>query len=415
MSDQLLEFGFELVVVDEAHSFKNTDSQRAIALTAFLKTIERSSMVHDVNFTCPICKHVWVKSVEIDISSTDNRKVVSERSACSKCGAAVSVSAALHIKVQRKCQIILLTGTPIKNRASEYFVPLNLVAPELFPSKKAFERRWLDGERINPYRYDEFKRMIAPYVLRREKEDVYKDVPKLNRIFTHITIEDERLKKAYNACLDRIEATANQRGQFIYFQSIGELQVLRQICGLAKVQWISDYVETFLADSEREKLAIGYHHHSVRDALRNSLDHFGTMKLDGEDSPQTKDRIAHKDFELSNKQILLLGMQAAKEGLELVYISNAIVAEREWSSAEEEKFEFRFYNPDLSYLAAKGFPNKITTIEYIIAQKTIDGFFYDMVENKRAIFGETISNNWSLDTDQTSFQQLCEQTLGSRL
>jgi hypothetical protein len=421
MSDLLLEFGFKLCIVDEAHSFKNTDSQRSRALTAFLKNIERSTLQHTFHFTCPMCSEQWDEPIEIKVDQHDATKRVSKSSACLKCFAKVNMSAALHLETKRNCGIVMLTGTPIKNRADEYFVPLNLIAPEQFPSLKQFKTTWIavDGRRINPYRLDAFKQKIAPFVLRREKEDIYTDLPKMNRIFTVITIDDERLKKAYNQVLDEMEAdtafrtTKSNGGGF--FENIGKLQKLRHICGLAKVNWVADYAETFLYDSEKAKLAIGYHHLDVRDALSYQLAQFGTCKLDGADNPQTKDRIAHKYFRTAPEQILLLGETACKEGLELMYIENALVTERQWSSAEEEQFEYRFYNPDKGYMEAQGLPNKVTTVEYIVAKGTIDQFFYELVEEKRAIFGETIATNWDMTTDSGSFKDLVERTLATRL
>lgn len=480
ISDQLLEFGFKLCIVDEAHSFKNTDSQRSRALTAFLKNIERSELEQTWTFTCPMPhkesdftkvlnvqpgetvkdaykraslkthpdvggsgdafrkvneaylalqaaegrsteKASWTEKVTIQTSTAEAMRNVSKTSHCPICGATVQQSAALHLETKRNCGIIMLTGTPIKNRADEYFVPLNLIAPEQFPSQTAFRKTWIgeDGRRINPCRLEAFKERIAPFVLRREKEDIYKDLPSMNRIFTVIEVADERLRKAYNMVLDEMEADSlfkdskSHGGSF--FDSIGKLQKLRRICGLAKVNWVADYAETFLYDSDKAKLAIGYHHLDVRDALSYQLTQFGTCKLDGADSPQTKDRIAHKYFRTAPEQVLLLGETACKEGLELVYIENALVTERQWSSAEEEQFEYRFYNPDLEYLKKLGLENKRTQVEYIVAKGTIDQFFYELVEEKRAIFGETIATHWDMTTDSGSFKDLVERTLATRL
>lgn len=418
MSDRLLEFGFKLCIVDEAHSMKNTDSQRTRGLIAFLKNIERSSLNVEIPFCCSNCKNEWKENVEIQIKHEEETHRVHHSSYCQKCFTQVVYQSARSIKVERNCKVILLTGTAIKNRAEEYFVPLNILAPGHFPSLTSFRRTYLDQEsgwkRVAPGKMDAFKAAIKPFVLRREKEDIYKELPKLNRLFTTITIEEERLKKAYNQVIDEMEHNM-ATGNYSYFSNIGELQRLRQICGLAKVGFVADYAETFVSDSEKAKLAIGYHHHSVRDALRYKLEEFGICKLDGQDSPQQKDYIAHKYFEKSDKQILLLGEQACKEGIELVYIDYALMTERQWTSTDEEQFEFRFFNPDLGYLKSRGLENKVTTIEYIIAKNTIDQFFGELVEEKREIFGETISNNWSIDQDAGSFRELMERTVSSRL
>ena len=115
----------------------------------------------------------------------------------------------------------MLSGTPIKNRADEFFVPLNLVSPERFPSLQNFRRRWLVQDqkgkwsRVSPHSVDLFKKEVSGFYLRREKEDVYKEIPKLNRLFTPIEITDERLKKAYNQVLDEIELTRSSQPEEI--------------------------------------------------------------------------------------------------------------------------------------------------------------------------------------------------------
>lgn len=413
MSDRLLKFGFKLCIVDEAHSFKNTDSNRSQALLAFLREINRAEITHEIPFTCMICKHQWTETVTVEIKTSDATQRVSKHTICPACFANASHSAAAHVKVTRKCGVVMLTGTAIKNRADEYFVPLNILAPDKFPSLEHFRRRWLEQDakgkwsRVNRYRFDEFKETIAPYVLRREKEDVYTDLPTLNRMFTIITIDDARLKEAYNKVLDRLERDLDA-GRAGFFENIGELMLLRQICGMAKVKWTSDYVESMLMDSDKAKVAIGIHHHSVRDNLAYNLAQFGVMKLSGEDSAEAKDRIMTR-FESSPERCLVINMLAGGVGMDFHYVNNVLILERQWSSADEEQFEFRFYNPDKSIKTAA------TNIEYVIAKGTIDEWFYDMVEEKRQIFGETIGTNWSLSGDPTSFKQLVEKTVANRL
>ncbi len=411
MSDILLNFDpkFKLVIVDEAHSFKNVDSQRSRALTAFLKNIERSTLTNVINFQCPKCLNTWQETVELKLNGNEAIQRSSKSSHCEKCFTQVNVSSAQHIKVERQCGIIPLSGTIIKNRAEEFFVTLNLVAPHIFTSLVSFRRGWCtpDGKRILPYRWEEFKKLIKPFYLRREKEDVYSDVPAINRLFTVIEIEDQKLKNAYNRVLDNIEENMNRTG-FSYFSNIGELQQLRQICGIAKMDWVEDYATTFLENTEKGKLAIGVHHHSVRDGLSNKLQPFGVLKLSGEDSPQRKDWVM-KNFESDTNQILVINMLAGGVGMDFHYCDNALVVERQWNSADEEQFEFRFYNPN------KSIKNRPTTIEYSVAKGTVDEFFYELVEEKRSIFGETIATNWDLKNDTSSFRQLMERTVASRL
>lgn len=416
MVQKFLEFGFKLVIVDEAHSFKNTDSKRSQALIQFLCTISKESITYEVPFTCFGCRHAWTETVTKDVQGAADgltTERVSKTAYCPKCNGYNHHSCTVEYECTRKCGVILLTGTAIKNRADEYFVPLNIVAPQQFPSKDHFRKRYLcqDAQgkwsRVSRWAMDDFKKVIAPYVLRREKEDVYTDLPELNRIYTIITIDDSRLKAAYNAAVERLEIAAT-RSDYKFFDTIGELAILRQICGLAKVDWAADYAEAMLTDSDNQRLALGIHHHSVRDSLAYKLSNVGVLKLSGEDSAESKDRIM-RQFETSPERILIINTLAGGVGMDFHYCSDVLVLERQWSSADEEQFEFRFYNPD------KSIKQSATRVEYIIAKGTIDEFFHDLVSTKRKIFGETIGTNWDLSQDAGSFKELVERTIAGKL
>lgn len=418
MVSKLLAFGFKLVIIDEAHSFKNPESQRSQALIQFIQQISQKEITKEIKLSCVMCYHEWSEetTIKLDLRLNEGKGKNYHHSQCPECGTKTSqVSEKVEvINAQRKCGVVMLTGTPIKNRADEYFVPLNLLNPQKFSSLEKYRRDWLVQDqrgkysRINPYRLDQFKKEISNFVLRREKEDVYDSLPELNRMFTVITIEDERLKQAYNKVLDKIEAQMESKENYTFFDSIGELMLLRQICGMAKVNWTADYAETMLLDSDNSRLAIGIHHHSVRDTLAYKLSNIGVLKLSGEDSAERKDSIMRK-FENSPERILVINMLAGGVGMDFHYCNNVLILERQWNSADEEQFEYRFYNPDKSIKTAS------TNVEYIVAKGTIDEFFYDMVEEKRAIFGETIANNWSLEGDPDSFRNLMERTVSSRL
>jgi hypothetical protein len=114
-------------------------------------------------------------------------------------------------------------------------------------------------------------------------------------------------------------------------------------------------------------------------------------------------------FETAPEKILIINMLAGGVGMDFHYVNNVLILERQWSAADEEQFEFRFYNPD------KSIKNVSTNVEYAIAKDTVDEFFHDLVEEKRVIFGETLGTNWNLQSDQESFRSLLEKTVRGRL
>jgi SNF2 family DNA or RNA helicase len=305
----------------------------------------------------------------------------------------------------------MLTGTAIENSAMEYFFPLNIVAPEIAHSKEHFKRTWLtdDGKRVKSWRLAEFRDMLKPYVLRREKGDVFTDLPELNRIFTVMKVENEALKKLYNDKLDEIEARSVS---FTTFDGLGELAILRQIAALAKVDWAAEYLSEALDEDTTTKYAVGMHHHSVFNTLKYKLDtmNIGAVRFSGSESAEEKYRIEKNFAHNMKERVLIINMLAGGVGCDFHETPNVIALERQWNGAKESQFEHRFYNPDRKIMG-----NNNTTIEYVLAQGTIDEWWHNMVESKRKIFGETISNEWNIETDTVSFRSLLDQTIAGRL
>jgi SWI/SNF-related matrix-associated actin-dependent regulator 1 of chromatin subfamily A len=342
------------VIVDECHSFKNQSSKRSQALVAYCQT----------------------KNIE---------------------------------------KKLFLSGTPIKNRADEYFVPLNLCRPDLFPSIARFRRDWLVQDykgkwsKINPYRMEEFQSMLSEFVIRREVNDVMKDLPSFRRIFTEMTIEDETLKAQYNKELARMQGVIDGKSNFSYWDVRENLMTLRRITGLAKVSFVVQYVDLFLDSTEQEKIAIGIHHKGVRDLLYNGLMDRGikTLKLSGEDSAENKERIK-KEFSKPDNRVLIISELAGGVGMDGLQIANnVLVIERQWSSADEEQFEARFW---------RNGQTRPVLAEYLHARGTIEEYFSALVEEKRGIFKDVVQ--WSgldLSSNTEALRDVVEKAIHNKL
>jgi SNF2 family DNA or RNA helicase len=415
--ESLKKIKFKLIIADEAHSFKNTESNRSQALTEFVAFQNTGETTNIVKFTCPKCSHEWSETGSHKYDKRIGVETIGKSSKCPKCFWWVTVRAAAPEKQEEKekpCGLILLTGTPILNRAEEYFVPLNLVNPEKFSSLERFRSHWLEQDskgrysRVKSYYLDSFKETIKPYLLRREKEDVYTDLPKLNKIYTLIDPDKSKMRDHYNQVLDKLELKLAQKANPTYWDLADDMMELRRICGMMKLMWTVEYLEDCTSETAA-KYAIGIHHESVRELLYLKL---GTdrncFKLSGQDSAEQKDRIM-RQWEHSPQQFLIINMLAGGVGMDFHYCDNVLVLERQWNSETESQFEFRFYNPD------KSIKKNPTNIEYIICKGTLDEWWYDMVEEKRKVVGETMYNHWDLERDSDSFLSLVERTCASRI
>ena len=422
LAQVLKSFCIDLVIVDECHSFKNPDSARSQALVAFLQDISQTEISRDFILSCIMCGERWSETVKIKINCRNKQSGIQYRHAttCPKCKSRVVQYQDQMIVLddkERTKGLILLSGTPIKNRAEEYFIPLNLMRPDIFTSLLSFRRQWLTQDengkwnRIAPWRLEAFREVTADFIIRREKNEVL-SLPAFRRTFDKIGIEGEEFKTAYNAALDalqeRVDALAAEGKEMSFFEVEANLMSLRRIVGLAKVPAAIEYVEEFLESTENEKIAIGIHHISVRDNLYFALKQKGirVIKLSGEDSAERKDQILKEFARDPELRVIIINMIAGGVGLNIQVANNILTIERQWNAADEEQFEGRFHRQGQllsvhnSYMIAEGIP--------------IEDKFSAMVEDKRKLCAEAL-DRWDFCQDKGAVRDIVMSSLSTRI
>lgn len=88
---------------------------------------------------------------------------------------------------------VLMTGTPLQNNTQELWTLLNFIEPFKFPSLEEFEANF--GDMNNRAQVEALQHKISPYMLRRVKEDVAKDIPAKEE--TLIDVELTQIQKQY--------------------------------------------------------------------------------------------------------------------------------------------------------------------------------------------------------------------------
>jgi len=411
---KLLDFGFKLLIVDEVHSFKNSQSKRTQSLLQFIKKISHREIKREITLNCIMCGKSWKEetTIEVDLSSTIQHAKHYHHSNCPQCAARVSIAqdkAIVKEETGDKMGLIFLSGTPIKNRADEYFIPLNLLAPEQFPSLERFRRNFLEQDdsgkwsRIKPYMMENFKEKTSNFIIRRERNQVLKDLPKFHRIFTTLTIEDPRMKAAYNAEIDKL-LEKDSEGKLSMSDITDNIMTMRKIIGMAKVKFAAEYIQEYLDDTEDDKIAVGIHHHAVRDSLIYELG----LKINPVNIKAGSNIQWDVDTwkESKSRRVGVISMLGGGVGLNLQFCHHILNVERQWNSADEEQLEDRFNRI--------GQENPVTA-EYLVVKGTIDAYFSNMVEEKRKICGETFGVNFNPMESESSMRDMVEWAMVNKL
>jgi SWI/SNF-related matrix-associated actin-dependent regulator 1 of chromatin subfamily A len=310
--------------------------------------------------------------------------------------------------------VIALSGTPIKNHAAEYFPILNILNPQMFPREANFVRYECDSY-FNGYGYktgglrdpERFLAKTKNFIIRREREEVMPDLPKIQRQFQlhEMGADVERayveafkmFRNEYNKGGDSSMGSFDEASNILAY-----LSRMRHLTGLAKIDPCIDNVMEFLGSTER-KMTIFHHHTDVGDILEEKLTKVllelglaRPLRITRDDKPEVR---YEKVLEFTNNplcRILIASTLASGEGLNLQVCSDCLMLERQWNPANEEQAEARFPRPGST-------ATSIAAI-YLVAVGTVDEFFSEIVERKREIVTSTLGGE-AVEWDQSSIMK----------
>jgi chromodomain-helicase-DNA-binding protein 7 len=146
---------------------------------------------------------------------------------------------------------VLLTGTPIQNNMDELWTLLNVIDPNAFVDRDYFLGRF--GNMRGKERVDELHEIIRPYMLRRLKEDVEKNLPAKEETIIEVDLTSFQ-KKYYRALYDKIRRFLMEHKGGISSQNI--VMELRKCCN-----------HPFLLDGVEKKAEQGMNNSTVQDEI----------------------------------------------------------------------------------------------------------------------------------------------------
>jgi SWI/SNF-related matrix-associated actin-dependent regulator 1 of chromatin subfamily A len=301
--------------------------------------------------------------------------------------------------------VIGMSGTPIKNKADEFFPILNMIAPTKFPSKALMMNRYfnyyMDGQGnyhiINAK--ETFYDALEGIMIRRTRAEVAPELPTIRRNFFNSEIENKELQRAYGDVQKEFDSFMDKNDGAVsaaeYTNLLGFFARMRRITGMAKIGPTVEFVTDFLLSTDRKIVVFG-HHKETLEALKEVLDTWcesgGWNKclalkssMDADDRQTTVEKF--KNDALS--RVLIASTLASGEGLNLQFCSDAIMLERQWNPANEEQAETRF--------TRFGSTAEHVNITYMISVGTIDEWLSELVERKRSLISNVVDraeNNW---------------------
>ena len=291
-------------------------------------------------------------------------------------------------RVVKGKKVIALSGTPWKNRGSEFYSVLNMIAPMLFSSYQGYKDRWVEyywsgkytkeGGIKNPAKFKEYIKDIA---IRREKFEVLDEYNPVNRMPIHIELGDiyqDEYDKNEQDFVDWYNEKIIGDEPMDGIAILAKLSRMRHIVGLAKIPATVEFVKEFIEEKEGS-LVIGVHHKDVAEILIDNIKkecpeiQVLALKAGGESDPIVT------AFN-SRRTVLVASTLAGGEGVDGLQntCDEFVFHERQWNPANEEQFEGR--------LDRMGQKSPVVNGTYVMAEGTVDTIFDEIVERKRLAF-----------------------------
>ena len=307
--------------------------------------------------------------------------------------------AAKHIRADRR---LALSGTPIENRLSEIWSIFDFVAPGLLGPLDKFEERYSRSiEAGDKVAAERLRATIHPFILRRTKSEVARDLPaKIETdMFCELSGEQAAL---YGAVLKEVRAQVmgevERHGLArSHIQILAGLTRLRQaacdprLLGLprefgdedsGKLVALRDLVQTSVAGKHR--VLIFSQFVSMLRIVRRAMEDDGVAYeyLDG----STQDRADHVErFQAEDgPPVFLISLKAGGSGLNLTAADTVIHFDPWWNPAVEDQATDRAHRIGQT---------KIVTMYRLIAKGTIEEKILELAGKKRELVGAVLSED----------------------
>ena len=249
---------------------------------------------------------------------------------------------------------LALTGTPMENHLGELWSIFRTVSPGLLGSWDQFRKRFAGPieKEDDPERRKSLSKLIQPFVLRRTKSEVLKDLPERTEINLHVDLSDDERKRydemrlAAVGELDEIVGLPSTNDQ--RFRVLAILTRLRQMAchiGLvdesfegesAKLNLLVEKVNELKEEGHR--VLIFSQFTKYLELIRNTLESNSVTYeyLDGK-TPAKRRQERVDRFQEGNTDAFLISLKAGGTGLNLTAADYVIHMDPWWNPAVEDQ------------------------------------------------------------------------------
>lgn len=292
-----------------------------------------------------------------------------------------------------------LTGTPIENSLSELWSIFDFLMPGFLGGYKHFKEKYEQpvAARQDEVAAERLRRMIRPFILRRLKKEVLKELPDKLEEVVYSRMETAQ-REIYEARVQKLLDSLSRQSQEEYrvgkLQILAELTHLRQLCcdpslvyenyngGAAKVDTCVELVNN--AVEAGNKVLLFSQFTSMLDIIRRRLDEagIGYCILTGSTSKEKRNELV-KSFNGDGPPVFLISLKAGGTGLNLTAASIVIHFDPWWNQAAQNQATDRAHRIG---------QQQVVTVYKLIMKDTLEEKILEMQERKAGLSEEIMAD-----------------------
>jgi len=284
---------------------------------------------------------------------------------------------------------LLLSGTVIKNRPMEMFVPLNFLDKDQWNNSHQFGVRYCAAVEDNfgwDYKgashLEELFERVSPYFLRRLKSDVLSELPPKTYMEVPVELSDAdfrkymKLEKEMREIVLEDGTTEEQEEGFL-----AKVHKLKQFTGMLKIKAVKEMVQDVIDSGE--KIVIMSDYQAMAEDLfehfgEQAVIHTGSMGLDDKESSVYR-------FQNDKKIKVFCGMIGASGvGITLTKASKLIKLGFSWTPADEIQCEDRIHRASTK-------ADNVLIVTFVCVD-TIDEDIQELLKDKAQIASKVMDN-----------------------
>ena len=285
-----------------------------------------------------------------------------------------------------------LTGTPIENNILELWSIFDFIMPGYLYNKQKFQSIFINDEK----NINELKKLINPFMLRRTKKEVIKELPDKieKKFFIELNSEQRKIYDIYNkSVLEKIKASNHDKITIFSY-----LTKLRQLCldpgvliqsyngNSSKTTTLLELLKEAIED--KRKILVFSQYTTILKNISKVLEDESIKYsyLDGKTKASDRLKLVEEFNNSRDLSVFLISLKAGGTGLNITSSDLVIHFDPWWNPAVENQASDRAHR--------LGQENTVEVIK-LIAKDTIEEKIIALQEDKKELINNIVNNDLS--------------------